>query len=126
MVERVHLFWDNSLSMLNRMREQEMVLLDQFLAGRSVHATVSVPTWEGMTDKIFEIREGDTTALRRYLSGLIPEGASPLIAWQPQPDSDLAVLFTDAVSTWPSAVRSSPNASAPCAEGKPAPAAGGF
>lgn len=114
-LDRVHVFWDNSLSMLNRMRAEELALLDLFLAGRSVQVTVSVPTLEGTTDQTFEVRGGDTTALRRYLSALIPEGASPLTAWQPQPDSDLALLFTDAVSTWSSVVRPSSNASVPVA-----------
>lgn len=97
----VELVWDNSFSMHGRKIHHELDFIEQYFADRDVEILLTLLAHEVSVPKKFSIVNGDTTALRDYLSTLVPDGSTRLGSWIPSANTEEILMFTDAIDTWP-------------------------
>ncbi len=108
----VHLAWDASGSGAQRDHAREFALLDAlFRAAGTLRVQLTVARDVAEPPRLFDVKDGDWSALRRVLEGLAYDGASSPAAWAAgfgptQAGSDtIALLFSDGLATWPGDIK---------------------
>jgi tetratricopeptide (TPR) repeat protein len=92
----IGLLWDSSGSGAQRARDAELAELDRYFSALG-KADVRLTRLRDRAEAplVFQVRNGDWSALRRALESTVYDGASALNDWKPQPDVDQYLLFSD-------------------------------
>lgn len=98
---KLTLVWDSSASGAGRDHGREFALLDAYFA-RARNTEVRLLRVRDAVEAAqrFSIVGGDWRALRRALETTVYDGATDLGAWQPEPQSDEVLLFSDGLSNF--------------------------
>jgi Ca-activated chloride channel homolog len=97
----VGLLWDASASARHRDRQSEYALLDRyFTAMRNGRVVLRALRDVGEGARVYEIRDGDWSALRSALDALVYDGASDLADWAAEPEIGEYLLFSDGLRTY--------------------------
>ncbi len=101
MPTRVQILWDASSSARKRNRMGTWSLLDDYFRAMG-SGTVALRLLRDVGEDagVFEIRNGDWSALRRRLESVAYDGATDLAAWTPRADIDEYLLFSDGQGTY--------------------------
>jgi len=98
---RVGLLWDASGSARHRDTAAELALLQRYFAAiGNGEVQLTVLRDRAEPARRFAIRNGDWSALRRYLEALAYDGASALGDWTAQPDIDEYLLVSDGLANY--------------------------
>lgn len=101
MPRHVQILWDASASARGRNRAGNWFLLnDYFRAMGSGTVALRLLRDVGEDAGVFEIRNGDWSALRRRLESVTYDGATDLAAWTPRADIAEYLLFSDGQRTY--------------------------
>ena len=97
----IGLLWDGSGSAGQRDHTREFALLDRYFAALR-DGTVALTVLRDRAEPVrrFRIRAGNWSELRAALQAVLPDGASALAQWQPQPGVKEYLLVSDGLLTY--------------------------
>ncbi len=101
MPKTVGLLWDASASARDRDRQSEFALLDRYFAAMgNGRVALRVLRDVGEGTSVYQVRDGDWSALRTALETLVYDGASDLADWAPESEIDEYLLVSDGSRTY--------------------------
>lgn len=99
--DQVTLLWDASGSGEGRNLAKEFALLDTYFKALGTgQARLVVLRDVAEEPQVFQIKDGDWSALKQTLQALKYDGATNLASWSPQPDVQEYLLFSDGLANW--------------------------